>query len=125
MDGMDSPGGRVVWVGGGVAASPGHSGSWPEPDGGPWASGGARGWGGCSEAASTAPIISAATVSSTQIPSDRNAPLPTQNEGRPIQGTRMQALLRMLRRASGAVSGRALASPLVTSEPSLLMATSL
>jgi hypothetical protein len=49
--------------------------------------------------------------------------LVTQKDGNPTHGIHRQAVLMMSFRASGAVSARALASPFVTSDPLLLIAT--
>src|SRR5450631_3960184 len=101
------------------AASPG-SGS--GPDGLSGSSGGFCA-GGRRDAVSSTPITSAPTLSSTHNPSGRNAPVDTQIEGRPIHRMSRQPRLMMLRRASGVLSGLRLASPAVTSVPSLFDAT--
>ncbi len=102
-------------------ASPG-SGPGPGPAGTSRSCGGA-GAGGLGDVASTAPMASATTVRSTQSSRERNAPVPTQIDGSPIHGISRQPIAMMSDREIGVLSGLGLASPAVTSVPSLLAAT--
>ena len=105
------------WGPGGPAASPGP-GSGPEPVGASLSSGGGR-----RADASAAAIATAPRVSISHIPSCRNAPMRIQIEGRPIQGISRRPMLMMSDREIGVLSGLGLASPAVTSVPSLFSAT--
>ena len=111
-DEMDSPCGWTAWV-----AVPGFLAPRPDRDRRPGFAGD------CRDGASAAVINSAPAVSSTHMPSGPNVPVLAHKAGRPIHGISSRAALMILCRSKGVLSGLALASPAVTSEPLLFAAT--